>query len=92
MTVKAVIEEQTTVWTLQQVAAEMGLHRSTIVRMEQRNLLPKAKWAGPPVNGRVYDAKDKKAMKAILDAHFASKTGHSDRVLVKAPVLAASEA
>jgi hypothetical protein len=92
MTVKAVIEEETTVWTLQQLAAEVNLHRSTLVRMEQRNLLPKAKWAGPPINGRVYTGEDKKKIKAILLAHFAGKTGHADRELIAAPVLATSEA
>lgn len=78
-----IIEEEISVVTLAMLAKKLGLHRSTLVRMEARNLIPKAKWAGPPVNGRVYDAADVKRVKAILDAYFAGKDQTAGRDFAK---------
>jgi hypothetical protein len=80
-----IIEEPLSVITLSMLAKKTGLHRTTLIRMEQRNVIPRAKWAGPPVNGRVYDAKDVKKVEALLKDYFAGKTDSAARDFVKAP-------
>lgn len=46
------------VMTSTQMAKDLGIDRSTLVRLEQRLVLPKAPFAPPnsPVQGRIYDA------------------------------------
>lgn len=44
------------VLTSTQMAAALGINRSTLVRLEQRGILPKAPITPPPHSGRVYDA------------------------------------
>ena len=47
-------QEPTVVWTTTRMAAYLGINRSTLVRLEQRGLVPLAPKVR--VTGRVYDA------------------------------------
>lgn len=64
-------QEKEQFWTLPQVAKMLGMHRATISRLEAMNKITKARWAGPPVQGRVYSAKDiaklKQELKQVYD-------------------------
>lgn len=50
--------EPVKVMTSTQMAADLGIDRSTLVRLEQKLVIPKAPLAPPnsPVQGRLYDA------------------------------------
>lgn len=59
--------------TLPQLAEELGLHRSTLVRFEQRGIIPIAPIVGKPVQGRVYDAALEKKVKDAVDLYYKKK-------------------
>src|SRR5690606_6639716 len=60
----------TVVKTLPQLAAELGVDRSTMVRWEQKGIIPLAPLAGKPVQGRVYDKDLERKVKAAVDKHL----------------------
>lgn len=64
--------EEVEVITLPQLAKRLGRHRTTILRLEQRNVLPKAAWAGPPIRGRVYTEADVKKVTELVNEYFAA--------------------
>jgi predicted DNA-binding transcriptional regulator AlpA len=66
------------VLTLAQLAQHTGLHRSTLVRMEQRLVIPKARWAGPPVNGRVYNDAEVKAVDKAIAEYLRGKADNAE--------------
>lgn len=66
------------VFTLAQLAKRTGLHRSTLVRMEQRLVIPKARWGGPPVNGRVYNEAEAKAVEKAIAEYFKSRADNAE--------------
>ena len=45
-------------YTHSQAAVMLDMHRVTLLRMEQRGVIPKAKWAAMPVPHRVYTRED----------------------------------
>lgn len=63
------------VYTLPQLAKKLGIHRVTLMRMEQRGVLEQAKWAGPPVNGRVYTEEDAREVEKRYLAYWEKKYG-----------------
>lgn len=56
--------------TLPELAEELGLHRSTLVRLEQRGVIDKAPKVGKPIQGRVYDAALEAKVRKQLQAYF----------------------
>lgn len=52
--------------TLPTLAKELGIDRSTMVRLEQRGIIDKAPIVGKPIQGRVYD----KALEAKVKKQF----------------------
>lgn len=71
-----------TYFTLPVVAKRLGLHRTTLLRLEQRGVVPKAKWATRPFNGRIYTEEDIKATEKALDEYMKRKPGGKDGVQV----------
>lgn len=77
--------------TLPQLAAELGLDRSTLVRLEQRGVIDKAPKVRRPVMGRVYDEALEKKVRKQIEHHYALQELEATRpeapkgVLVKAP-------
>jgi hypothetical protein len=59
-------------FTLTQVAKRLDLHRTTVLRMEQRGLIPKAKWIQKPIRGRIYTEADIKVIEAKVEEYFAT--------------------
>lgn len=60
----------TVVKTLPQLAEEIGVHRSTLVRLEQRGIISPAPVVGKPIQGRVYDAKLEATVKKEVAEYF----------------------
>lgn len=54
--------------TLTQVAAYCNIHRVTLLRMEQRGAVPKAKWKRLPQPHRVYTKDEARLVKEAVDA------------------------
>ncbi len=48
------------------VARFCGIHRVTVLRLEQRNIIPKARWRRLPQPHRVYSQADLDAIKQTL--------------------------
>ena len=59
--------------TLPQLAKEIGLDRSTLVRMEQRGVISMAPIVNHPIQGRVYDAALEKKVKAEVARYLERK-------------------
>lgn len=60
-------------YTSFQLAKHIGINRSTLVRLEQRGVIPKPKrMAGHPVNGRFYDEGEKIAITNTVN-HYLDK-------------------
>lgn len=59
--------------TLPTLAKELGIDRSTLVRLEQRGVIDKAPIVGKPIQGRVYDATLEKRVKAQVVAYLTKK-------------------
>lgn len=51
-----------------QVAVMLGVHRVTLLRMEQRRVIPLAKWAAKPVPHRVYTRDEVTKLRTIITA------------------------
>lgn len=64
-------QEPTVVWTSTRMAQRLGVNRSTLVRLEQRGILPLA----PKVRviGRVYDAALQRATITAFDKYMAAQ-------------------
>lgn len=56
--------------TLPQLAEEIGVHRSTLVRLEQKGIIDKAPLVGKPVQGRVYDPELEKRVKFQVEKYL----------------------
>lgn len=63
--------EPTRVKTLPTLAKELGLDRSTMVRLEQRGVISKAPMVGAPVQGRVYDEKLEAKVRGEVERYLA---------------------
>jgi DNA-binding transcriptional MerR regulator len=59
--------------TLPQVAKRVKLHRTTLLRMEQRGVIPPAKWSSRPIRARIYSEEDVVAIQTALDTYFAQR-------------------
>lgn len=70
--------------TLPALARDVGRDRSTLVRLEQKGLIPEAKWH-PVMKCRVYTPADVKAVKAALEAYDASQLGKAGGRMVVDP-------
>lgn len=66
-------DNPTKVITLPVLAKELGIDRSTLVRLEQRGVISKAPFVGFPVQGRVYDAALVRTVKAEFGRYTAKK-------------------
>jgi DNA-binding transcriptional MerR regulator len=66
--------------TLPQLAKEIGIHRVTLKRMEDRGVIPEAKWAKPPQHGRRYSRDDVAKIKAAIDKYAKEKQGSKEYV------------
>lgn len=71
-------------YTLPQVAKRLGHHRTTLLRMEQRGVIPKATWALKPIRARVYTEADIKIVEAALTEYFSHKPGGGEGLLLSA--------
>ena len=62
------MSEYVKVKTLPQIAAQLGVDRATLVRLEQRGVIPRAPKVRTPVQGRIYDAAlEKEVIKAFQE-------------------------
>lgn len=61
-------QEPTVVWTSTRMAQRLGVNRSTLVRLEQRGILPLAPKVR--VTGRVYDAALQRATITAFDKYM----------------------
>ena len=61
--------------TLPQLAEELGINRSTMVRLEQRGIIPMAPKVRTPIQGRVYD---EALEKEVIKAYHAYMQGNRD--------------
>ena len=59
--------------TLPTIAKELGMNRSTLVRLEQRGVIDMAPVVGKPIQGRVYDKKLEAKVKAQIAAYLTKK-------------------
>jgi len=66
--------------TLPQLAAKLGLDRSTLVRLEQRGKISKAPFINRPYVCRVYDADLEKKVTAEVQAYFRERAGGRDQI------------
>lgn len=55
------------VWTHPQVAKYLGIHRTTLLRLEQSGKIPPAKWIRSPRVCRIYTREDVALIKSKLD-------------------------
>lgn len=70
--------------TLPALAREVGRDRSTLVRLEQKGVIPEAKWH-PVMKCRIYTPADVKAVKAALEVYDASQLGKAGGRMVVDP-------
>lgn len=68
------LREGTKYYTATQVAVMLGVHRVTLLRLEQRRAIPLAKWVRKPVPHRVYTPEDVVALRHRLVAINDNKT------------------
>jgi predicted DNA-binding transcriptional regulator AlpA len=78
-------------FTLPQVAERVKLHRTTLLRMEQRGVIPKAKWATKPFRARVYTEADIVALQRALDEYFASHMPNEAGMIIDPDSIEAGE-
>lgn len=63
-------------WTLAEAASQIGIHRVTLLRMHQREVIPKARWRRKNATGnpyRVYSAAEIASIKAFIERERADK-------------------
>lgn len=78
-TVEPIIKpEDVKQFTLSEVAAELGCHRVTILRLEQSDKIPKATWVRRPQPHRVYSRSDI----AVIRAYMMEKTSKVGRTFL----------
>lgn len=78
-------------YTLPQVAKRLELHRTTLLRMEQRGVIPKAAWTTKPFRARVYTEADIVALQAALDVYFSTRMPNADGMIIDASAIEAGE-
>jgi hypothetical protein len=78
-------------FTLPQVAKRLELHRTTLLRMEQRGVIPKAKWTVRPFKGRVYTEADIKAIEKALEEYFNSHRPNDGGMIIDPELVEAPE-
>lgn len=78
-------------YTLPQVAKRLQLHRTTLLRMEQRGVIPKAKWVSHPIKGRVYNEAEIAVIETKLAAYFASGRPNDEGMVIDPSQIAGSE-
>lgn len=54
-------------YSLQEVAEMLGLHRVTLIRMEQRKAIPKPRWRRRPQPHRVFNKDEIEVIRKILN-------------------------
>lgn len=64
--------------TLPTLAKELGIDRSTMVRLEQRGIIDMAPVVGKPIQGRVYDKKLEATVKAQVRAYMLAKNRQTE--------------
>ena len=73
--------------SLPQLAEALGVDRSTLVRLEQRGVIPKAPKIKTPFQGRAYDEALEKAVIKAFQAYTRAKTDESERPIVPSNVV-----
>lgn len=58
-------------YTMPQLAKKLGVHRTTLKRMEDRGIIDKPGMINKPVRGRFYTEADAAKVEADIDAYFA---------------------
>lgn len=72
--VKGVTARDPYPYTHTQAAAELGIHRVTLLRLEQQGKIPPAKWRAKPTPHRVYSYDNITAIRHYMK----SRHGHDD--------------
>jgi len=81
------MEHRIKVITLPLLAKKLGVHRSTLKRMEDRGLIPKAKWIERPIKGRVYTEAEANEIERIVSAEMANRTTGRGELTIPASAL-----
>ena len=72
------------VYTIRQLARKLGIDRSTLIRMEQKGQIMKARWAPKPIDGRVYTEEDVAIVMKQIEEHRSRKVNMAEgRELLK---------
>jgi predicted DNA-binding transcriptional regulator AlpA len=82
------------VFTMPQVAERCGINRTTLKRMEDRGVIPQARWVTSPFRARVYTEEEVQIVEARVKAYMQRYVARRDGeglVVNEADIVNASE-